>query len=248
MTINVVMHMGITDASIFLVLSDATNLQKIRSIIMATDRRISPDAFELLIRTPGPSLRELSNHFQGHSTISMSIFGHLTEVQALELWADSITFVSDLTLANSMDKLHTLDIGELPSMHTLRLSGYFINHDIPAVTKLLNAHKDNIIHLSINYTPIEALRIYNICKNLVDCEFNMPDYDVANLTCERPHESLTTVMADNLTGDPETIDLTMFPVLRKIQIRSQHWPATEYACPHYTLVLPTSLPSQARYL
>ncbi|KAJ7671835.1 hypothetical protein B0H17DRAFT_1141381 [Mycena rosella] len=114
----------------------------------------------------------------------------------------------------------------LPSLHTLRLSGYFRNHDLPAVNKLLNAHKDNIIHLSIDYIPMEALKIYDICKNLVDCEFNMA-YDIANLTCEMPHQSLVTIFTANLNGDPETIDLAMFPALRKIQIRSRDWPTTE---------------------
>ncbi|KAJ7474259.1 hypothetical protein FB451DRAFT_286236 [Mycena latifolia] len=225
----------IPEATMLSILCRATNVEKIWTDAAASygfTEKLSASAFELIARTSGSSLREFSNFFGKPLTISASVFAHLTELRVLELSAYSVTFIYDLAQKNAMDKLHTLIIAgsdsfiaafstmRLASLHTLELP-----RDTSALPKLLDAHGDHILHLSLGFTHMKGLNIYDVCKNLIDIEFAY-NCDIADLTCKTPHKSLAMIRADDLNGDPDTIDPVMFPALRKIQIHCD-WPTTE---------------------
>ncbi|KAJ7474228.1 hypothetical protein FB451DRAFT_285988 [Mycena latifolia] len=228
----------IPEPTMLAILSRATKVEKIWTDTAATNsfsEKLSASAFKLIARTAGSSLREFSNCFRGPLSISTATFAHLTELRVLEFSASSFTYRSDSVAENVMSKLHTLRIGgcnslleafstmRLASLHTLKLPG-----DTPnpyALPKLLNAHRDHILHLSLGYLGIKNLNIYDVCKNLVDIELTS-NCIIADLICNTPHESLATIVAYDLVGDPEALDPAMFPALRKIQIRCE-WPTTE---------------------
>ncbi|KAJ7139115.1 hypothetical protein C8R44DRAFT_975071 [Mycena epipterygia] len=216
------------------ILSYANNLEKIQSF-PGYSMSISAKCFDLLGQTAGGSLQEFSNMFPDVCTISSCVLAHFTELRVLKIWACGITFPSDPP-PDALGKLQTLDIMgcdvsflqavsmmRLASLQTLKLD-HGLNRT--GLVQFLNAHGARLVHLTVGFSQMEDLKLFDICRALVDIEF----FETCNLTrlaCDTPHECLTKIIAPELVGDLEDISLDMFPALREIQMRNYKWPTSE---------------------
>ncbi|KAJ6531679.1 hypothetical protein DFH09DRAFT_1093125 [Mycena vulgaris] len=184
------------------ILSFATNVEKIGYGMptSTSTHRMSAKAFELMARTHRLHAQRTIDHFQelADTTISTSVFAHFTDLRVLELSSDhSVKFRRNLPGSSN----------------------------IPGNTKLLNVHKDHLLHLSIGYVKTEDVA-FDMCKRLVVFEVRS-SFDMTDLKSTTPHESLAAIFVWDLVGDPNAIDLAMFPALREIRISSKQWPTTE---------------------
>ncbi|KAJ6509093.1 hypothetical protein DFH09DRAFT_1050217 [Mycena vulgaris] len=238
--------------AILTILSCAPNVQKIRAGGWIAGAKIyasiSAEGLKVAAQTAGSSLQELSIFVRGRS-ISTSPFAHLTELRMLRLDFSHYTGTSaaDSTSQIVLPKLHTLGIAtsnascfnafsmmRLEALHTLRLPGYIL-HSTAAI-KLLNTHGGRLLHLAIGSFEKDSFKLFDVCKSLIDIEF-FGHCDTDYLTCETPHESLVTIVADGLWGESEDINSEMFPALRAIKLRSQQWPTNERDISKSKLVL-----------
>ncbi|KAJ7114200.1 hypothetical protein C8R43DRAFT_1078514 [Mycena crocata] len=225
------------------VISSATRVEKFSGILLA-------EHFELLARTTGSTLREVSVTIPistPTATISAAVFAHFPELRILKLSAPSVIFASAATSENALEKLHTLHMlsnnqtflnaassMRLASLHTFRSQDGM--QGIQPLTNFLRAHGGHILHASFGYmfsADWEHLGLSDTCIALLDVEFT-EDFDFNNLTsltCNTPHGSLTKIIVGgDLDADfVNEIDLAMFPALREIRCSSLQWPTTERA-------------------
>ncbi|KAJ7139101.1 hypothetical protein C8R44DRAFT_763892, partial [Mycena epipterygia] len=139
-------------------------------------------------QTAGGSLQEFSNMFPDACTSSSSVLAHFTELRAV-----------------SMMRLESPQTLKLP-VHCLHSTG---------LIKFLNAHGGRLLRLTIRALPMEDLKLFDICRALVDIEF----YGVRVLSY------FIGSVIDPM--DFEDIAFNMFPVLREMQMLTYEWPTTE---------------------
>ncbi|KAJ6468708.1 hypothetical protein DFH09DRAFT_1381071 [Mycena vulgaris] len=222
---------NMTDPPIDFILSQANRLERFIS------RPITRKDFVMLAETAGSTLRELTNSFTSVSRLSASVFVHFTELRVYEVWAMAVLISPAIPpAANLLDKLHTLSIHgcnqtflefctalELKSLHTFKIDDTY--DQTAAVNLFLVAHGSRLRHITLDNSD-GLVRLFDTCGSLVDAEFPMA-FNLANLTCKTPHESLTKINTITVHGNPEDINSEMFPALREIQCCAFRWSTTE---------------------
>ncbi|KAJ7651185.1 hypothetical protein FB45DRAFT_820677 [Roridomyces roridus] len=199
-------------------------------------QHFSTEAFELLAKTAGRSLQELTISLD--TSISASMFEAFSALRTLDIGGWNLTAERLDSPSHALKSLHTLKIGldfsgspgailavfedmGLESLHSLG----FPEHS-KAASPLVKAHGAKLLHLTMEYaSDFPALRL---CPNLVDLELTGP-WNFTDLAPSNPHNSLTKIVASNMPTDmdEDKFNQEMFPALREIQIRSLHWPTTE---------------------
>ncbi|KAJ6505811.1 hypothetical protein C8R47DRAFT_136108 [Mycena vitilis] len=232
-------HRGFASHSMLIIISCATNLQ-----MMSTTVDMSLEHLDVLTKIAGSSLRELKTGISPMQ-IPASVFARLQELRVLELNCSSVTFTSDPTLQEGLNKLHTLRFQYIPpsfsllqalstlsleSLRTLQFDNYVNREAREALIPFLNAHGKTLLHLKITLDPDnhQNLKLFDVCGELIDIEF-IGSVPSTVFTCTTPHTSLTKVImstTDSLVV-PAGFDPAMFPALREIRIAMLRWPKTE---------------------
>ncbi|KAJ6569226.1 hypothetical protein B0H19DRAFT_1134911, partial [Mycena capillaripes] len=203
------------------IFSYATNAQKYSADVSLA---ISPDCFEVLAKTTGPSLRELAIQFRS-SQIHTSMFTHFAELRVLTLWAPDVKFPPDSSLETALNKLHTLRIPDLECI--------LLDRDSTTsgeAVKFLNIHGGRLRHLTPRYqSALLDFKVFDICRELVDIDLTGSFYLPPEVfTCETPHTSLTKIILNaNVFSNSAQINPALFPALREIHIHDCQWPTTE---------------------
>ncbi|KAJ7651233.1 hypothetical protein FB45DRAFT_1078824 [Roridomyces roridus] len=178
-------------------------------------QRISTEAFDLLAKTAGHSLRELSATMDSVSASSLKSF---TALRVLEIGGFKLCVSPTGFPPDALKTLHTLHI------HCAVLGS--ILGIFASASKLVQVHGQKLQYLTID-SPREFPVLY-LCPNLLELEI-LADCDLVKLTPRVPHNSLFKIIVQFV---PTTIkemefDPAMFPALREIQIRDLKWPTNE---------------------
>ncbi|KAJ7176256.1 hypothetical protein C8R43DRAFT_1118775 [Mycena crocata] len=223
-----------------------------RSIISSASRveklvakSLSPELFELLGKTAGSTLQELSTRFPHFpaASIPASIFAHFTELRVCVLQCSATMFTPTSSPDGVLARLHTLQLTNcngsifnsfsvmrrvLPALHTVNIDDVDRAANRAAIVNFLHAHATSILHARLGSHAVlyNGDSVFDVCRNLIDVHFDV-DLDLEYLICKAPHTSLTKITARGILGDPDRVEATMFPSLREIQCQGSRWPTTE---------------------
>ncbi|KAF7369518.1 hypothetical protein MVEN_00281600 [Mycena venus] len=229
------MGAAVTAEDMLQILSHATNIESfVPRSLHSYATRFSFKALDMLGRTTGPSLKEMSLTLD-MPKISGSLLAQFTHVRILELrgW-DEVRITPDKTLY-ALPSLHTLRIENscflnvfatmrLESLHTVVLP-YFVR--VPDLIKFLKAHGRRLLHFTIGAIDgDDGFQFLDLCPSLEDVHFLSP-CDEFQLSRETPYQSLTKIIAERLPDGFEKVSLDFFPALREIHLTEFEWPTTE---------------------
>ncbi|KAJ7503396.1 hypothetical protein B0H11DRAFT_582819 [Mycena galericulata] len=235
---------SIPDVNMLEIVALAPNLERLLPRVAHRPQYIFIDVLNLLARTAGSSLQEISGGINPRSAIvSPSILAQFTALRVLDLRSNHPLKVEPDSKSYSLKMLHTLRIDgydtsffevfagmRLESLHTVSLSFYMDTVQITVVRKFLRAHGDRILHLTVGEVDAAVdFSPFDLCKNLVEVEFH-GECNAGQLTRKTAYKSLTKIVANELSkslAKLDSLNFDKFPALREIRIRRLEWPVTE---------------------
>ncbi|KAJ7905882.1 hypothetical protein B0H13DRAFT_1716676 [Mycena leptocephala] len=217
---------------------------------------ISWDAFEVLAKCSGATLRDCSVRIGRREDASAAVFNDLTALRAL-YWKSYAGFVTSTNaapdgLANMEDlrisKTSPSFVTVLSLMKLKSLRRVVFSTDVTHPEMFLNAHGAKLIELNLPYGTIENLsvKIFDLCPNLISVSFAMrPDWKIEyspyapDFHAHQVVPSLVKIILDApywtrkkdqiIEWEQFFVDFESqtFPNLREIQVKCCAWPTTE---------------------
>ncbi|KAJ7443900.1 hypothetical protein B0H11DRAFT_2090162 [Mycena galericulata] len=211
---------------------------------------LSAQAFELLARNAGHSLRELSCRMR---SLDLAVASTLTELRVLRLKIDSSTVNPGSLSVTNFAKVHTLHLCcdrffwnalsrmRLDSLHTVHLHSPDDPDAFEALTihpgalNFLTIHGPRILHLKLHSSSrTGGFKPLDMCSNLVDIEFPWkldPDLLIHTTSCKSSLVKVIARFIPKSTTSEALDDLAQnfksFPSLQEIHFRGDEWPTTE---------------------